>query len=233
MIGNFTGLGVLLALSMLVSLLIGMSAREYARAFVATRLHDPTPRLWGRLSLNPRSWFDGFGSGFIPGLIGVLWAANAFVTPAAYAKPAPIDPGYFRRYTRDVTITSLAGPLTSLALGMAMAVAVRLFVPIGDLERVLVTFAYTNCALFVFHLLPIPGLDGARLVGLLLPPQAREVYRNADKYLPLIVLLVLFLFGTLLIGLLEVIGGAFCNGALGESCRQVMTAGSGSAARLG
>ena len=58
-------------------------------------------------------------------------------------------------------------------------------------------FAFTNAALLVFHLLPIPGLDGARIVGLLLPPQAREVYRNADKYLPLFVLVALFVFSTL------------------------------------
>ncbi|HEY7476915.1 MAG TPA: site-2 protease family protein, partial [Actinomycetota bacterium] len=59
-----------------VSLLIGMSVREYARAWMATRLGDPTPRLWGRLSWNPRSWFDPFGSGLVPGLVLVLWAAG-------------------------------------------------------------------------------------------------------------------------------------------------------------
>ena len=62
--------------------------------------------------------------------------------------------------------------------------------------RVAVVFAFTNAALVVFHLLPIPGLDGARIVGLLLPPQPREVYRNADKYLPLFVLVALFVFST-------------------------------------
>ena len=62
----------------------------------------------------------------------------------------------------------------------------------------LTTFAFTNASLFVFHLLPIPGLDGGRLLALLLPPHAREVFRNADRYLALIVLVVLFLFTFLL-----------------------------------
>ncbi len=71
-----------------------MSAREYARAFVAARLHDPTPRLWGRLTFNPKVWFEPFGSGLLPAMILVLWAflAGFLPPPVAYAKPAPVDP---------------------------------------------------------------------------------------------------------------------------------------------
>ena len=72
-------------------------------------------------------------------------------------------------------------------------------------------------SLVVFHLLPIPGLDGARIVALLLPPQAREVYRNADKYLPLFVLVVLFVFSTLILGFLTALSGALCNAATGST----------------
>ena len=64
--GNFTALGIRLAVFMLVSLAIGMSVREYARALTAAKLHDPTPRLWGRLTLNPKAWFEPFGSGLVP-----------------------------------------------------------------------------------------------------------------------------------------------------------------------
>ena len=69
-VGNFTAIGVRQAIYMLISLSIGMSIREFARAWTATRLHDPTPRLWGRLTLNPKAWFEPFGSRPAPGVDG-------------------------------------------------------------------------------------------------------------------------------------------------------------------
>ena len=116
-VGNFTALGFHLAFYMLVSLLIGMSVREYARASVAVRLGDPTPRLWGRLTLAPKAWFEPFGSGLVPALIAVLWTVQALVIPAAYGKPAPIDPNRFRDQRRDVVLVSCAGPVATLLLG--------------------------------------------------------------------------------------------------------------------
>ena len=219
--GNFTALGVRLAVVMLVSLAIGLAVREYARAWMAARHHDPTPRLWGRLNLNPKAWFEPFGSGLVPGLIAVLWSVQVLIIPAAYAKPAPIDPSYFRR-TRDLVITSLAGPAANLALAVLAGLGVRFLQLPLEATRVAVVFAFTNAALLVFHLLPIPGLDGARLVGLLLPPQAREVYRNADKYLPLFVLVALFVFSTLILGFLTTLTGAICDAATDLDCQLVL-----------
>ena len=66
----------------------------------------------------------------------------------------------------------------------------------SELALALIVFAYAFAGLTIFHLLPVPGLDGARMLALMLPPQAAQVYRNADKYLPLFVLVLLFLFGT-------------------------------------
>ncbi|MGZ8631248.1 MAG: site-2 protease family protein [Actinomycetota bacterium] len=220
--GNFTTLGVRLALFMLASLAVGLSVRELARAWTAARLHDPTPRLWGRLTLNPRAWFEPFGSGLVPVLIAILWSVQVLVIPAAYAKPAPIDPGYFRR-TRDLVVTSLAGPVANLLLSVLAGLVVRVGGLPLEASRAVVVFAFTNAALVVFHLLPIPGLDGARLVGLLLPPQAREVYRNADKYLPLFVLVALFVFSTLILGFLTTLTGAICDAATDLDCQLVLS----------
>jgi Zn-dependent protease len=214
--GNFTVLGLRLALYMLASLFVGLALREYARARAAVALGDPTPRLWGRVTVQPKAWFDPFGSGFLPVLVGLLWSVQAFILPGAYAKPAPIDANYFRRQPRDVVLASLAGPAASLVLAIAAGLVVRTGVS-GQALLVLVTFAFTNASLLVFHLLPIPGLDGGRLVALLLPPHAREVYRNADRYLPLIVLVVLFLF-TFLIEIASMLTGAVCEAATGENC---------------
>jgi len=207
------------ALYLLVSLVIGMDVREYARAFTASRLHDPTPRLWGRLTLNPKAWFDPFGSGLLPGLILVLWAASAafLPPPVGYAKPAPVDPSYFRRRTRDIVTTSLAGPVANLALAVVAGLPIRAGTG-GELGLALDAFLLTNLSLVVFHLVPIPGLDGARILALALPPRAAEVFRNADQYLALIVLIVLFLFAGPLITIVRSLTDSLCSLVAGLSC---------------
>jgi Zn-dependent protease len=154
-------------------------------------------------------------------LIAVLWSVQVLVIPAAYAKPAPVDPSYLRR-TRDLVLVSLAGPIANLVLAIAAGLVVRSGALPLEARRAVVVFAFTNAALVVFHLLPIPGLDGARIVGLLLPPQPREVYRNADKYLPLFVLVALFVFSTLILGFLTTLAGAICDAATSVDCRLAM-----------
>jgi Zn-dependent protease len=215
-LGNFTALGVRLALYMAASLFIGLALREYTRARVAATLGDPTPRLWGRVTLRTKAWFDPFGSGFLPALVALLWSVQAFILPAAYAKPAPIDTNYLKRHPRDVVVVSLAGPVASLALTIAAGLVVRTGLS-GEALLVITTFAFTNASLLVFHLLPIPGLDGGRLLALVLPPPAREVFRNADRYLALIVLVVLFLF-TFLLSIASLLTGAICEAATGQDC---------------
>jgi Zn-dependent protease len=189
-----SGLTVRYAIYLAVSLVIAMTVREFARAWTATRLGDQTPRLWGRLTWNPRSWFDPFGSGLLPILILVLWAVGSgyLPPPVAYAKPAPIDPNYLRRRTQGVVLTSLAGPAANFVVALPAIALIRGLN--GDAALMATAFAFTNLCLAFFHLIPIPGLDGARLVALLLPPRAAEMYRNADAYLPLFVLVVLFIF---------------------------------------
>jgi Zn-dependent protease len=215
-LGNFTALGLRLAIYMVASLFVGLAVREYARARAATALGDPTPRLWGRLTLRPKPWFEPFGSGFIPSMVALLWSVQAFMMPAAYAKPAPIDVSYLRRHPRDVILVSLAGPAASFGLAVLAGLVIRAGLS-GDAALALVTFTFTNVSLMVFHLLPVPGLDGGRLVALLLPPHAREVFRNADRYLALIVLVALFLF-TFLLGVARLLGGAICDALTGVPC---------------
>lgn len=222
--GNFTGDGVLNAVYLLAGLFVGMTVREYARAWTASRLHDPTPRLWGRLTLAPKAWFDPFGSGLVPGLIAVLWAAGVAWSPVAYGKPAPVDPSYFRTYRRDVVLVSLAGPVATFAVAFVTGLALRVLevggAPVAagrppELEAALTVLVYACAGLTVFHLLPVPGLDGARIVALFLPPQAAQVYRNADRYLSLFVLVLLFLLGSFI---LRAMTDAVCSLAVGRAC---------------
>jgi Zn-dependent protease len=222
-VGGIGWLSVRTALYIAGSLLLGMVAREYVRAFVATRLGDPTPRLWGRLTWNPRSWFDPFGTGLVPGLILVLWAtaSGVYPPPAAYGKPAPVDPSYLHRPTRDQVLIGFAGPCANIALGFVAGLALRaISIPAAPTVFVILQlFEFTQFCLAIFHLLPIPGLDGARLVGLLLPPDAARVYRDADRYLPLFVLLAIFVLASVINGIVYGLVNALCQLASGTPCR--------------
>jgi Zn-dependent protease len=219
MLAVFTAFSTRYAGYLLMSLLIGMIAREYARAFVTAKLGDPTPRLWGRLSVNPKQWFDPFGSGILPALILILWAANsAFLPPPiAYAKPAALDPNYLRNRDRDLVVASLAGPVANLVLGVLGALVRELGLP---LEAVVAAnaFALTNISLFVFHLMPIPGLDGARILARFLPLRARTVYTNLDQYLVLFILVIVFLLRGPLLDIVDALTNAVC-GLVGGPCR--------------
>jgi Zn-dependent protease len=211
-----------IAIYLAVSLFIGMIVREYTRASVASTLGDPTPRLWGRRTLDPKSWFDPFGSGVVPGLILVLWAAGAsfLPPPAAYGKPAPVDPSYLKRPVRDQVLIGLSGPLSNIALGVIAGLLVRATGSTGNFElfSVLRAFEFTQLCLAIFHLLPIPGLDGARLVGLALKGDAARVYRDADKYLPLFVLLALFLIAGIIQAIVYGLVDAICRLVSGFPC---------------
>jgi Zn-dependent protease len=220
MLATFSALSLRIAAYLLVSLVVGMIAREYARAFVTAKLGDPTPRLWGRLTLNPLQWFDPFGSGILPGLILILWAsASPFLPPPfAYGKPAALDPNYLRRRERDVVLASLAGPVANLILGALGGLLLQVGMA-GDALLALDAFVFTNISLFVFHLMPIPGLDGARILARFLPPRARSVYTNLDQYLVLFVLAIFFLLPGPLLSIVDGLTNAVCGVVAGGPCR--------------
>jgi Zn-dependent protease len=207
------------ALYLAGSLVIGMCVREYVRAFTAARLHDPTPRLWGRLTFDPKVWFEPFGAGLLPALILLLWAVGAtfLPPPVAYGKPAPVDPNYFRNRSRDTIYVSVAGPVANLLLAAVGGMALRAGMG-GEAGAIALAFMLSNLSLLIFHLIPIPGLDGARMLALALPPRAAQVYRNADQYLPLFVLIVLFLFSGPLLSIVNSLTDSLCTLLSGFSC---------------
>jgi Zn-dependent protease len=219
MLAEFSALGLRIAGYLAVSLFVGMTAREYARAFVTARLGDPTPRLWGRLSVNPKQWFDPFGSGLLPALILILWAAGASFRPPpfAYGKPAALDPNYLRHGDRDVTLASLAGPVANLVLGTLGGLLLRVGIG-GEADLAIGAFVLTNLSLFVFHLMPVPGLDGARIIARFLPIRARTVYTNLDQYLVLFILAIVFLLPAPLLSFVNSLTDALCGVVAGRSC---------------
>jgi len=183
-----------------VALVPSLVLHEFAHALAADRLGDPSPRRWGRLTLNPKPLVDPFGTLILPGLILVLVASGNFcLLPIfAYAKPMPLDTLHLRNPKRGATIVTLAGLGANLALAVVSGLVLRAALGgdqafNGDLGQFVYALFLVNVYMFVFQLMPIPGLDGAKLLAPALPPRAREVYANLEQYLVLFILVVFFL----------------------------------------
>jgi Zn-dependent protease len=212
-----------LALYVVVALVPALILHEYAHAATADRLGDPTPRRWGRLTLNPKPLIDPFGSLILPALAIILIAGRgapggAFLLPVfAYAKPLPHDPSYLRNPRRDGLLVAAAGLVANLLLLVPAGIAIRLGAT-GEIELFAFAWLIVNAYMFGIQLMPIPGLDGSKLLARFLPPRAREVYVNLEQYLVLFVLLVFFILSGPLFPIVEGFGNLACNLAAGADC---------------
>ena len=171
-----------------VFILIAISIHEFAHAWVADRLGDPTPRLDGRLTLNPLAHLDPIGTLALL-LIGFGWG-----------KPVAIDPYNLRRPRRDQALIALAGPASNLLATLAATAIYHLF-PNSQFFHLIFTFAAINLSLALFNLLPLAPLDGSKIIlGFLPPEKAIEWEAFVASYsLPLLLLALLPLFGPSLI----------------------------------
>jgi Zn-dependent protease len=162
-------------------------------AYTAHRLGDDTGRLMGRLTLDPRAHLDLFGSLLIV-LIGF-----------GYGKPVPVNEARLRNGRLGVAMVSLAGPLTNVALATAVGIPIvagasSLFG--GDYETFLARVATYNLLLGIFNLVPVPPLDGSKVVYGFLPPQQAWAWRSYEQYGPFILLAMLFILPYLRIDVL-------------------------------
>lgn len=167
---------------------------EVSHALVARWLGDDTASRRGRLSLNPLKHIDWFGTVILP---LVLYYSAGFIW--GYAKPVPINPYNFRNYKRDMGLSALAGPVTNILIGLAFAVLFHLatgFVLLQDIIRVVV---YLNFLLAFFNLIPIPPLDGSKVLGMALGDEAYMRW-TAQERTGMIVLFVLVI-GSNMLGL--------------------------------
>jgi Zn-dependent protease len=199
------------AIYLLVALVPSLVLHEYGHALAADRLGDPSPRRWGRLTLNPRALIDPFGSVILPGLILILVASGQGLLPIfAYAKPMPLDPTYLRNAKRDSLIVVLAGLGANLALAAVAGIALRVGVS-GEAGTFIYAWLVVNVFMFVFQLMPVPGLDGAKLLARVLPPRPREVYVNLDQYLVLFMLVIFFLLAAPLLSIVRALASSVCT----------------------
>ncbi len=175
-------------------LLLALTLHEYAHGYVAYRLGDPTARDAGRLTLNPLSHLDPIGT------------IAFFFIKFGWAKPVPVNPYYFKNPRQDMLWVALAGPVTNLLLAVASALLLKAMIGTASvipytpmlgailvpLYNMLVASVWINLVLCIFNFLPIPPLDGGRILTGLLPEDLARTYASFERYGFIVILLLAF-----------------------------------------
>lgn len=173
-------------------LLLALTFHEVAHGYVALRFGDPTARDAGRLTMNPLKHLDPLGT------------LAFFLFRIGWAKPVPVNPGYFRNPHRDMLWVALAGPVSNLGLALICALLAKIIVlaagilfsnPVlaaifNPLYMLLRASVWINLLLCIFNFLPIPPLDGSRILTGLLPPAMAKSYLKFERYGFFLVLLL-------------------------------------------
>lgn len=192
----------------LTILLFSAILHEVAHGFVADRLGDPTARLMGRLTLNPKSHIDPFMSVLLPLLL--IMSGSPVIFGAA--KPVPVDPFNLKEGRKDVALVALSGPLTNIVLAILASFLLKLIslpIVINALSLSLFSIFYLlfaiilkyNLLLAILNLLPIPPLDGSKVFSLLLPEKEANAYLSLGSIgIFILFFLLLFPFGGFSLG---------------------------------
>ena len=195
----------LLLATLIPVLVFSMSLHELAHGLVAYKLGDPTAKMRGRLTLNPLKHLDPLGTAmfFITAII-----PGGFIF--GWAKPVPVSPFYFKSRQRGMMLVGIVGPLTNFALAIVFAVVLNVIEPILNqpnpgavrewIFMLLLLALQVNVVLGLFNLIPVPPLDGSRVVGGFLPKNAYEVWVSIDRYGIFIIIVLLVLISSTALG---------------------------------
>jgi Zn-dependent protease len=180
--------GLIVAVAVLaVMLLVAFPIHEFSHALAAYRLGDGTAKLMGRLTLDPRAHFDPTGGLLL--VISVLFTGFGF----GWAKPTPYNPRMLRGGRWGEAIVSAAGPISNLVLAIAAAIPLRYIIAtnmdVGLLFDFLTFFVSINLVLMVFNLIPIPPLDGSKVLYAFMSPQTAWRVRPVLEQYGLLILL--------------------------------------------
>lgn len=181
---------------------------EVAHGWMALRCGDPTAKEAGRLTLDPRAHLDGFGSVVLP-LVMALLGGPVF----AFARPVPYNPSRLRNPRRDEVLVALAGPVSNVLQALLGALLLRAaWGPLasalvtgtvslevaGWIINILTTYVYVNLVLCFFNLIPLPPLDGSKVVLYFLKGEARASYYRLQQYAMPILIIALYILPQLL-----------------------------------
>lgn len=174
----------------LAALVMAVVLHEVAHGYAAWRLGDPTARMANRLTLNPLAHLDPVGSVILPLILVVTGSPVLF----GWAKPVPFNPWYFRDPRKGIMLVGAAGPLTNFAVALASGLLFRVVTPWSAVLGLFLAYLCgTNVVLGVFNLIPIPPLDGSRVLLGLLPRELAGRYLKLERYGFLIIFLLLWL----------------------------------------
>lgn len=172
-----------------IVVLTALPIHEFAHGWMANKLGDSTARMQGRLNLNPFAHFD---------LIGTTCL---LLTGFGWAKPVPVNPFYFKNRKRDMALTALAGPVSNLLLATGVMLVYKIlayFVPgvatsmiFSVLLQALGLMITLNLGLAVFNLLPVPPLDGSKVLGFFLPDRIMNMFYQHERIISMVLFVVI------------------------------------------
>ena len=187
-----------------VVLIMSVVVHEFAHGYVAYRLGDDTARLQGRLTLNPLKHLDPFGSVLLP-LMLILSNAGFVI---GWARPVPYNPNNLKNYKKGTILVSVAGILANLFVAIMFGLVIRMAPSFGiapyivdptiiqPFYRITTIIVLTNLVLAIFNLIPIPPLDGSKILFSLLPARLRNIENFLERWgIVVLLFFIIFLWG--------------------------------------
>ena len=182
-------------LMLFIILIFSVILHECAHGLAAERCGDPTARQAGRITLNPIPHLDPIGSILIPGIMILMSLVTGSGFIFGWAKPVPINPYNLNDPKRDMMWVGLAGPATNFAVALFLALVFRLLAISASLGAVILFYGITiNLILGFFNLIPIPPLDGSRILTGLLPEKYAYKLSRIEPF-GFMILIILFISG--------------------------------------